>query len=42
MLFSSMKFEELYMQASLHSHCHCQDVLYSYIELDIVLKCRGA
>lgn len=42
MLFSSVKFEVLYAQASLHSHRHCQDVLYSYIELDIVLKCRGA
>jgi len=42
MLFSSVKFEELYAQASLHSHSHCQNVLHSYIELDIVLKCRGA
>jgi len=41
-LFSSVKFEELYAQVSLHSHHHCQDVLYSCIELDIVLKCRGA
>jgi len=42
MLFSSVKFEEMYTQASIHSHRYCQDVLYSYIELEIVLKCRGA
>jgi hypothetical protein len=41
MLFSFVKFE-LYTLASLHSHHRCQDVLYSYIELDILLKSKGA